>query len=224
MSELTKSGSVDRRQADGFKRRTVVKGAAWSIPVIAAAVALPGASASTQTPECPTCIKAGLPVVGGLVTGAWSSQAVVAGNRAVITLGGAFGLDATACGITWENIFQPVFTFVITQATLTMSDGKSYNSNIGLGGGVGNTSTVGGFTSAFVFSNVFLPNGAAIAGVGGYPVVPSTLTVNVTTTLQFGLGLSLECPMTLVWNLNGVATGAVAFGIGTVNFSGVATV
>lgn len=214
----------DEHPGTGVRRRTVVKTAAWSVPVIAAAVAAPLASASTATPACPSCIKAGLPLIGGAAAGAWTSQALVAGNRAVIAFGGSFGLDATACGITWQNIFQPFFTYVVTQATLTMSDGNTYTSDLGLGAGAGNTSTVGSFTSGFSFSNVLLPNGGAILGVGGYPVVPKTLTVNVTTTLQYGLGLSLECPMTLIWNLNALATGAVVFGIGTVNFSGIATV
>ena len=214
---------VVTRRSDGPTRRTLVKSAAWSVPVIAASVAVPVAAA-TGTPDCPSCIKAGIPLVGGLGSGAWTSQAVVAGNRAAIALGGAFGLDATACGITWENVFQPAFTFIITQATLTMSDGNTYNSSLGLGGGAGNTSTVGAFASGFLFTNVFLPNGGAVLGIGSYPVVPSTLTVHVTTTLQYGLGLSIECPMTLVWNLNALATGGVAFGIGTVNFSGIATV
>jgi len=204
-------------------RRSVARSAVWATPVIAAAVAAPAAAASV-TPTCPTCIKAGIPLVGGLASGAWTSQALVAGNKGTIALGGAFGLDATQCGITWQNIFQPAFTFVVTQATLTMSDGRTYNSGVGAGVGAGNTSTVGVFPSAFVFTNVSLPNGGAVVGIGSYPVVPKTLSVNVTLSLQYGLGLTLQCPYTLTWNLNGVATGGVAFGIGTVNFSGVATV
>jgi hypothetical protein len=202
-------------------RRTVLKGAAWSVPVVAAAAATPLASAST--PGCPTCIKAGLPIVGGLIAGAWTSQALVVGNKATLAFPNVFGLDATACGISWTNIFQPAFTYVVLSATLTMSDNNTYTSAVGLGAGAGNISTVGLFPGAFVFTNVALPNGGSAIGIPPYAPVPKTLTVTVKTTLQYGLGLSIECPMTLVWNLHGVATGFVLGGIGTVNFSGTAT-
>ncbi|WP_353114309.1 hypothetical protein [Microbacterium sp.] len=202
-------------------RRTVLKGAAWATPVVAAAAALPMASAST--PACPTCIKAGLPLVGGLIAGAWTSQAIVAGNRGTIAMPAVFGIDATACGISWQNIFQPAFTFIITQATLTMSDNRTYNSSVGLGAGAGNISTIGPFAGGFVFNNVVLPNGIDAGGLIGYGTKPTKLTVTVKTTLQYGIGLSIECPMVLNWDLHGFATGAVAFGLGTVNFSGTAT-
>lgn len=203
-------------------RRAVVKGAAWSMPVIAAASAMPLATASA--PACPTCIKAGFPLVGGVVSGAWTSVALVAGNKGTIAFPSIFGLDATACGISWTNIFQPAFTYVVTQATLRMSDGKTYNSTVGLAAGAGNVSTVGAMPGAFVFNNVSLPNGGSVAGIPPYPVVPTTLTVTVTTTLQYGLGLSIQCPTTLVWNLHGLATGLVLLGTGSVNFTGTATV
>ncbi|MFJ4164361.1 hypothetical protein ACIPY5_02305 [Microbacterium sp. NPDC089698] len=206
----------------GIDRRTVVKGAAWSIPVVAAAAAMPLASAST--PACPTCIKAGFPIVGGIISGAWTSQAVVVGNKGTIAFPSIFGLDATQCGISFTNIFQPAFTYIVTQATLTMSDGKTYNSAVGLGAGAGNISTVGAMPGAFVFTNVSLPNGGAIGGLGNYTDVPTKLTVTVQTTLQYGIGLSIQCPMVLTWNLHGLATGLVAFGAGTVNFTGTATV
>ncbi|MDR6868380.1 hypothetical protein J2Y69_002996 [Microbacterium resistens] len=209
-------------QPTGVSRRSIMKTAAWAVPVVAAATAAPMASAST--PLCPTCIKAGLPIIGGAIAGAWTSQAIVAGNRGAIAMPNVFGLDGTSCGIDFQNIFQPAFTFVVTQATLTMSDGNSYNSSVGLGVGAGNISTVGAFPAAFLFTNVLLPNGGSIGGIPPYPVVPQTLTVTVTTTLQYGVGLSLECPMTLSWNLHALATGAVVFGAGTVNFSGTATV
>jgi hypothetical protein len=202
-------------------RRAVVKGAAWSVPVMAAAVAMPLASAST--PACPSCIRAGFPIIGGIVAGAWTSQAIVAGNKGTIAFPSIFGLDATQCGISFQNIFQPAFTYIVTQATLTMSDGNTYNSAVGLGVGAGNISTVGAMPGGFVFTNVSLPNGGAVVGIGSYKDVPTKLTVIVRVTLQYGLGLTLECPMVLTWDLHGLATGLVAFGAGTVNFSGTAT-
>lgn len=202
-------------------RRTVLKGAAWSVPVVAAAASMPLASASA--PACPTCIKAGLPIVGGIIAGVWTSQALVLNNKATIAFPNVFGLDATACGISWTNIFQPAFTYIVLSATLTMSDNKTCTSALGLGAGAGNISTVGLFPGAFVFTNVALPNGGSVAGIPPYSPVPKTLTVTVKTTLQYGVGLSVECPMTLVWDLHGVATGFVALGAGTVNFSGTAT-
>ncbi|MDR6867861.1 hypothetical protein J2Y69_002469 [Microbacterium resistens] len=213
---------VRESQPKDVSRRTIVKSAAWAVPVVAAASAMPMAAAST--PACPSCIKAGLPVVGGIIGGLWTLQAAVAGNRGIIGMPNMFGLDATGCGIDFQNIFQPAFTFVITQATLTMSDNRTYNSTVGLGVGGGNISTVGAFPAGFVFNNVLLPSGGSIGGIPPYPVAPRTLTVTVRTTLQYGIGLSIECPMTLTWNLNGVATGLVLLGTGSVNFSGTATV
>ncbi|MFB7842418.1 hypothetical protein [Microbacterium sp. NPDC056052] len=218
MSEKHKQDAGPRT----IQRRTIVKSAAWSIPVVATAAAMPLAAASV--PACPTCIKAGFPLVGGIASGAWTSQAVVLGNKGAIAFPAIFGLDATQCGISWTNFFQPAFTYVVTQATLTMSDGKTYNSAVGLGAGAGNISTVGAMPGAFVFTNVSLPNGGSVAGIPPYPVVPTALTVQVTTTLQYGIGLSLQCPMTLVWDLHGLATGLVFLGAGTINFTGTATV
>jgi len=46
---MTREGITVTEESKGFSRRTVVKGAAWSVPVIAAAVATPLASASGTT-------------------------------------------------------------------------------------------------------------------------------------------------------------------------------
>lgn len=206
----------------GIERRSVLKGAAWSVPALAAAVAVPAASATT--PTCPTCLKPAT-----LLGGAWTSQAIVAGNRGRIALVNVFGISGLDCGITWTNIFQPAYTYLITSATLEMSDGNTYASDAGLGAGVGNISTIGAFPGIFSFPDVLLPNGGAIGGLGNYPTVPSRLTVSINVTLQWGLGAHILCPITLSWGLAGVATGLVANvpfgpnGVGTVNFTGVAS-
>ncbi|MEV4773985.1 hypothetical protein [Microbacterium sp. LWH12-1.2] len=54
---------------DGINRRTVIKAAAWSMPVIAVAVATPLASASTTTPsECVVVPVGGFQVFGGTLS------------------------------------------------------------------------------------------------------------------------------------------------------------
>lgn len=55
-----------------IERRTVIKGAAWSMPVIAAAVAVPASSASTSTAAMPqTCTKLPNHGHGGDVGNSW---------------------------------------------------------------------------------------------------------------------------------------------------------
>jgi hypothetical protein len=76
-------------RADGFSRRTVVKGAAWSVPVIAAAVATPLAAASTPTPAAATFWATGatVSVVSGNVTNFTVEGSDADGNLALLPSG-----------------------------------------------------------------------------------------------------------------------------------------
>lgn len=191
-------------------RRSLITAGAWAVPVVAAAVATPLAAASQQ-PACPTCIKAG-------VLGPVTSQAIVLGNKGSLLFAGAFGLDSRTCNL---NLFQPLYTSLVTSATLTMSNGATYTGS-GLGTGTGTFGQLGALPGSFLFTNVSFPNGTYLANSN--PVRPTKITITVNVVL-IGLPslISITCPQTLTWNLNTFGIGTVIFGAGTINYSGSAT-
>ncbi|MEV4669471.1 hypothetical protein [Microbacterium sp. LWO12-1.2] len=72
----------------GVSRRTVVKGAAWSVPVVAAAVAIPLAAASTPTPAATFwATGATVSVVSGNVTNFTVEGSDADGNLALLPSG-----------------------------------------------------------------------------------------------------------------------------------------
>lgn len=196
----------------GVDRRTILKGAAWSAPVVALAVATPIAAASG--PTCPPQLKAG--VLGGITT-----QAVVAGNKGALAFAGALGLDATGVDL---SLFQPAYTTIVTSATLTMSDGSTH-SGTGLGVGAGTLGQIGALPGTLLFSNISFPNGTY--AFNSNPVRPTSLTVTA-EVLLIGLPslLEIRCPVTLTWSFSVWGAGVVsAFlgGSGTINYTGTAT-
>lgn len=211
MTDITKPGT---------DRRTIIKGAAWSGPVLAASVAAPIAAATETPPDCPDCLRPG--------AGAYELAGLAASNRATLVMAAAIVLDATDCGSILGNIFdfQPAFTYVITSATLTMSNGSTYNSLVGLGPGAGVLGAVGAFPSAFTFTNVRVaPTGAfgSEAYTGIFPPIrPTKLTVTINTTFKWGLGAQILCPHVLEWDLPAIGVGALALGAGVVTYTGVA--
>lgn len=67
MSNIT--GSDSMAAAAGMSRRTVVKGAAWALPVVAAAVAVPAAAASAaEQTQCITADSMGVTIVSSPVS------------------------------------------------------------------------------------------------------------------------------------------------------------
>lgn len=198
------------RQLD---RRTVVKGAAWAVPAVAAAVAVPFASASQSTPDCPGCLEEGV--------GAFTLAGVAASSRATLAFAAPVILDATNCGSLIGNIFdfKPAFTYFVTSAVLTMSDGATYSSLVGLAPGAGVLGAVGAMPAVFSFTDVRVdPDNRRI----GVPRTrPTTLTVQINVTLKWGLGVDLLCPVTLVYDLSSsVSVSALALGAGAVSFTG----
>lgn len=189
-------------------RRAVTKSAAWAAPVILAAVAAPAASAS-PVPVCPTCFRAG-PV------GAYTSQALVVGNRGTIAFGSIFNIDSTLCDL---SLFSPTYSILTTSATLTMSDGRTYTQTLNLGAGQGSFGAVSGVGEALVFSNVLIPDGGSIFSPA--VVRPVKICISFIFILE-GLPflIKIECPQTLCWSMNSLATGIVVGGLGTVNYSG----
>lgn len=201
------------KEESGIGRRTVLKGAAWSTPVIAMAIASPLASASG--PTCPPCLTAG--VLGGITT-----QAVVVGNKGALAFAGALGLDSRGCDLT---LFKPLYTIIPTSATLTMSDGSTH-SGTGLAAGTGTFGQLGALPGTILFSNISFPSGTYV--LNSNPVRPKSITIQANVVLV-GLPSLIEitCPVTLTWNFNvwgvGVVTPAFLGGTGTINFTGTAT-
>lgn len=195
---------------DGIDRRTVAKGAAWSLPVLAAAVAAPHAAASVVPPECPECFTA-----GGLDT-PFTAQAVVLGNEGAMTLATTLNVSTESCADL--SLFQPAYTAVMTGATLTMSDGNVYNTTLGLGTGVGTFGTISAFAFAGEFLGVDMPNGGSL---GNYNPRPTQLCVEF-EMIVVGLPslIEIRCPVTICWDITCLGTGAVLLGAGTINYTG----
>lgn len=77
-------------QTAGLQRRTVLKGAAWAVPVVAAAVAVPMAAASVTQLLPSTSLGFGYNVAEGTI----SSESAVFGVTAVGTSGGSTELSS----------------------------------------------------------------------------------------------------------------------------------
>lgn len=84
-------------QGNGVSRRTLVKGAAWSIPVIAAAVAVPMAAASTpvQQTECITNANATFSYATGPVTPPYAIDSDSGRTEYVYLLGQSYEMTNT---------------------------------------------------------------------------------------------------------------------------------
>jgi hypothetical protein len=193
-------------QKKTIDRRVVLKGAAWSVPVLAAAVATPMAAASVTPPTCPTCFTTG--DVAAIVPGLNIAATIVAGNKGLVNLTGVFGVNApSSCNL---NLFQPVYTSIVTSATLTMSDGNSYGARLnGLGTATGTFGEIGALGGSFFFDDVAFPNGVYALNSG--PVHPLSIAIHVTIAL-IGLPnlVTINCPVTLHYDLSNMwAVGTV---------------
>lgn len=213
MNEMKKPGILSELGNKDLDRRALVKGAAWSAPVLAAAVAAPLAAATTVTPpDCPNCMKPnfGLLELAGLA----------ASSRATLVMAAPLTINAAPCGFL-TNIFRPAFTFIITKATLTMSDGNTYDSKVGLGAAAGVLGTpLNPFPAAFSFTNVRIDKSNTRVGIPRE--TPVKLTVHVQNTLEYGIGLQLQCPNTYEWDLSNVLNvGLLAVGAGVVTYTGI---
>ncbi|WP_309081506.1 hypothetical protein [Zhihengliuella sp.] len=196
----------------GIDRRTVAKGAAWSLPVLAAAVSAPLAAASPD-PTCPECFTAGSGA-------AFSAQAVVLGNTGTVAVTTVLNVSTESCADL--SLFQPAYTAIMTAARLTMSDGTTYSSALGLGTGAGTFGAISAFNYTGTFSGIPYANDA-LPPYG--PTAPARLCVDFNMVVV-GLPslLELTCPVTLCWDVTGqLSTGTVIAGAGTVNHTGLMT-
>lgn len=153
--------------AAGIPRRAVVKGAAWSVPVVAASVAAPAFAAST---DC-ACF-----VPDTLGSGANFSVNQISGGAGVVVYNSGFGIDGTRCARTSQT-----YQVTVLEATLTMSHGQSVQGRI-VSGGVTNNSFAnahGAVPSNFEFAGVSFPDGN-YSSIGNTPVAqPASLSVTV---------------------------------------------
>jgi len=105
----------------GFSRRTVVKGAAWSVPVIAAAVATPLAAASGGDIGA-FALDGSCGVLGVLGPGftleASATEPIPAGTTVTITGGGIanIGVFSVTGGTAAVNVLSPTSTQIVLSA------------------------------------------------------------------------------------------------------------
>ncbi|NNG39641.1 hypothetical protein HJ588_10200 [Flexivirga sp. ID2601S] len=159
-------------------RRTIAKGAAWSVPVVALGAG--AAQAAASPPVCPTnCAQ---PVVSAATLSTGLGNPATGSNRAALSLtAGAFYANFLACD--GGGLFQASI-FTVTSATLTMSDGSTYTTTSGLPVGVAAASQSALATVGLSFQNVFFPNGNLLSGVLNPPVRPSRICFTYTVVLN----------------------------------------
>ena len=199
--------SVNDNTTRTVRRRTVLKGAAWSVPVVAAAVATPLASASTSNPGC-GCLH-----LGSL--GAFTAQAVTLLNFGTVTGSMVFNLDSSACG---TGFFKPAYTILGIGGSISFSDGSSDNFTVGATTGAGTIGQISAFTSTFsVVGPIPMPNDA----VPPYtPKVPTSLCFTFTAIFVPLIGIQIECNYQLCYSItNPSSLGTIILGTGTVNWS-----
>lgn len=224
---MTEIETTERASRD-FGRRSVLKGAAWSLPVVAAAVATPVAAATT--PSCPDCF---LPATTlGIGLAPFTAQGVrlpFSGvNSGVVEVVLAAAIDATSC----VGLFNPAYVIAGLNATLTTTDNigveRTYNAVLAPTVGAGTFGSISALAGAFTFTNVYMPN--QVVSIGSYPVRPTKISITPLITLQAQIGIPpvyipVDCEPLLEWTLDApfpVGTVIPALG-GTINWTGNAT-
>ncbi|GAA2858188.1 hypothetical protein [Microbacterium arabinogalactanolyticum] len=187
-------------------RRTVVKGAAWSVPAIAAAVAMPLASASTGNPGC-GCLQLGS-------IGAFTAQSVTALGLGTVTGTTIFNLDSSGCDV---GFFKPAYTVIGLGGSISFNDGTTKQFTLGATSGAGTIGQISAFTTPFtVLGSIPMPNGLGL----NYPKKPTSVTMSFTAIFIPILPLpQVECTYTLTFNLSTSSVGGVVLGTGTVNWT-----
>lgn len=124
-----------------MRRRTIVKGAAWSIPVVAASMAVPGASASAACPGSGS-FTAPSPQVGVNASASSTSSTFVvpAGvTQLTFTIAGGAGGIGTAPGTALDRQQGQLVT-----GTIAVSAGQAFSLIVGQGGAYSNGTQQGG--------------------------------------------------------------------------------
>lgn len=168
--------------ARGIERRTVLKGAAWSVPVIAAAVAAPAASASVNNfTAALSGVTSTLVSLRVLNTGAVATSALgltVPTTLAIVNGAGALSGSAT-------------ITVTVSRPTgVTLTAGKAYGFGVDRFDNV--AATAGQRTASYQ---------SGLGGEYGFPVT----TFTTVQTINVGSGETLNIP--IVWGLAGSRAG-----------------
>lgn len=188
---------LDQAKTDSkITRRTVAKGAAWTLPVVSLAAAAPAHAASPPVPpDCSTCFSAGYAVLGQLAT-TWELGSVAGGVAFTLTA----GLKNTCSNV--------AFAFVgLTGATMTFREGGSATVPLSPNAGAG---VLGQTLTAFVGTGTLLPSGSYF----GKTIDTVCFPIQITVTIG---GKQSTCPKTtLCWKLNNL--GLLTPKISLVNF------
>ncbi|MFD5224627.1 hypothetical protein ACFWHT_03310 [Microbacterium sp. NPDC058342] len=161
-----------------MSRRTVVKGAAWSVPVIALSTAAPAFAASTQNNnlkvETVDCELITLGIAGSNFPGfryTVTDGVIKAGTQIQITFGGLAAINAGnfelggANGISLLNIGGNTATFELTQDYAANDPNLPSEFTIGLKGFTVNI--VGVYTSRIITPDAVQDDNIAIMTAGG---------------------------------------------------------
>lgn len=170
----------DPHLAHGLGRRSVIKGAAWSVPVIAAAIATPLAAASATAPTAlafssPMMTVSGCGVLTGVVvTGTNGSAPVAAGTPITITLPSGFTFtDGTASPIALPadangQVALPSITAPVSasgQSLLATSGDATASAAVAVTAAIGSTLYGVAHGGAVVIADTGLPADSAITSV-----------------------------------------------------------
>lgn len=175
-----------------LSRRTLVKGAAWSVPVLAAGVAAPLAAASTTQPSV-----------------VWTGQNTSLANLQLLDGGGTLtsvALITLPVEFTIVNGSAPLAGEVVTMA-LTVDRPAGINIPVGRARGFGVASVGGVPTSPTERTAVYQT--APIVGQFGFPVTTWTGTRTVTIPANGTL------PVPVALGLAGVSTGVAINALAT---------
>lgn len=217
----------------GLDRRSVIKGAAWSVPVVAAAVASPVALAATSGGEvpdtCAGCFKPGNIVAGSLGGGVIAS--VVAGNKGALAMVNTVGINSNGGDCKFNILTGVAYAAVITQSKLTWRNNKTNtvttrSSFITGGASTGVVGTSLGVSAlASTFTNLDFP--AGLYAGSNPPAEPTRICFEVNFTIQAGAipipnATDISCTEDLCWDMSMQALGVVGAitGTGTVEYIG----
>lgn len=216
-SGCTDCGTEATESGLQVNRRSLAKGAAWTVPAITAAIAAPASAATT--PACPTCLR---PTVGAFTL----NTTVLGGNTTIATTIPVFpiNIDSSACNL---SLFQPAYTVVpLTTATLTWSNGATQTYS-GVTAGAGTFGAISAFNVGPLIqtSSTPIPNGTGFLGAyQGTQKRPTRICFNMSFVF-IGLPsiISITCRYQICFNLSTTPAGVVTLGAGNVTFAGTAS-
>lgn len=190
-------------------RRSVVIGAAWAPPVIAAAVAVPIAPASTIPLTCPWGVRPAVQAIPQVCT----SLPVLGTIGQILLNAGTVRVDTSAL----IPLVYGTTAMTSVSYTLTMSSGTTHMA-VGVESLPITIGTVADLPAG-TFRDIRFPNGTYTAAAS--PQRPTHLTATVTIEFTPTDGSApISCPYVLSWALTTVATGTVVFGAGTLTYDG----